>query len=137
MIEETGKVLEVRPGRALVETQRGSACEGCAARGACAHLGGGREARVWVQDPLGVSPGDRVTVAVPEAAVVKASFWVYLVPVLVLLAGAVAGNALGPRFGIGPDAGAAILGLVAMAGALVASRWGGRKTAMPRIVRRG
>ncbi len=136
MIEETGTVVEVRAGRALVQTERGAACEGCAARGACSHLGGSREARVWVRDPLGVRPGERVVVAVPEQAVMRASFWVYLVPVAALVVGAVAGNALGPRLGIGADAGAAALGLAAMALALVASRWAGRGAAVPRIVRR-
>ncbi len=137
MIEETARVLETRPGRALVATVRSSACEGCTARGACAPLGGGREARVWVDDPLGVSPGDRVVVAVPEAAVLRASLWVYLVPVLALVAGAVAGSRLGPALGLSPDAGAALLGLGAMALALVGSRWVSRgRSGGPRIVRR-
>jgi len=137
MIEETAWVVEVRPGRALVHTVRGTACEGCSARGACAALGGGREARVWAEDPLGVSPGDRVVVAVPEAAVVRAGFWVYLVPVAALVAGAVAGSALAARFGVSPDAGAAALGLAALGGALLASRAVGRRGSQgPRIVRR-
>jgi len=137
VIEETARVLETRPGRALVATVRSSACEGCAARGACTHLGGGREARVWVDDPLGVSPGDRVVVAVPEAAVLRASLWVYLVPVAALVVGAVAGNRIGPALGLSPDGGAALLGLGAMVLALVGSRWVSRGPAGgPRIVRR-
>ena len=137
MIEETAQVVEVRPGRALVQTVRSTACEGCSARGTCAALGGGREARVWADDPLGVSPGERVVVAVPEAAVVRASVWVYLVPVVALVIGAVVGSSLAGRLGLPPDAGAAALGIAGMGAALLASRAMGRRGAQgPRIVRR-
>jgi sigma-E factor negative regulatory protein RseC len=137
MIEESASVVEVRGGRALVQTVRSSGCEHCAARGACAGLGGGREARVWVEDPLGVHPGERVVVAVPEGAVVRASIWVYLVPVVALLLGALLGNALAPRIGLSPDLGAAGLGVAAMVLAFLATRrLGGTGASGPTIVRR-
>ena len=137
MIEEEGVVAETADGRALVETQRSGSCQQCAARGACAHLGGGREARVWVEDPIGVQPGDRVVLAVAEATVVRASLLIYLLPVVALFAGALLGNHLAPSFGVSPDLGAAGLGIVAMALAfLVARSLGGKTAPGPRIVRK-
>ena len=58
MIEERGTVVEVRPGRALVATVRSGSCESCGSRRACGGLGGGRDATVWADDPVGVHPGD-------------------------------------------------------------------------------
>ncbi len=137
MIEERGTVVEARPGRALVATIRSGSCESCGARHACGGLGGGRDAEVWVEDPLGVQPGEAVVIAVPEGTVLRAGFWVYLVPVAALVAGAVVGNAWGPSFGVSADAGAALAGLAAMGAAFLAARWlGGRSVAGPRIVGR-
>ena len=136
MIEERGTVVAAAPGRARVRTERSGACDGCAARGACSHLGGGREAEVWALDPVGVAEGDRVVIAVPESTVVRASVVVYLVPVLALVAGAALGSHLGPRYGFSADLAAAGLGLAAMGAALLASRLFARPGDQPRIVRR-
>ena len=137
MIEERGTVVEVRPGRALVATVRSGSCESCGSRRACGGLGGGRDAKVWADDPVGVHPGEAVVIAVPEGTVLRAGFWVYLVPVAALVAGAVVGNTWGPSFGLSADAGAALAGLAAMVVAFVAARLlGGRSAAGPRIVGR-
>lgn len=137
MIEEQATVVAVEPGRAQVETRRSGSCESCKARGGCSGLGGGREARVWVTDPLGVAMGERVVIAVPGELVVRASLLLYLVPVLALLAGAVLGNRLAPDFGLNPDLGAAILGVVAMSLAFGAARLLGHRAGPgPRIVNR-
>lgn len=137
MIEERGTVLAVRPGQALIATLRSASCESCGARHACGGLGGGRDAKVWVEDRLGVASGEDVVIAVPEGTVLRASFWVYLVPVVALVAGAVAGNAWGPLLGVSADAGAAVAGLTAMALAFAGARvLGGRSAVGPRIVRR-
>jgi len=137
VIEEQATVVEVQPGRARVQTLRSGACESCKARGGCSGLGGGREARVWVADPLGVAAGERVMIAVPGGTVVKASLYLYLLPVLALLGGAVLGNHLAPRLGLPPDLGAAGLGVLAMALAFGVARLAGRRAGEgPRIVGR-
>lgn len=137
MIEEAGTVVEVRDGRARVRTRRSEGCGQCSARGACASLGGGRDANVWVEDPIGTRPGERVIIAVPEGTVVRASILVYLVPVLALVAGALVGHAVGPRWGLSPDLGAATAGLGAMVLAFLLARClGGTATQGPKIVRR-
>jgi len=130
-------VVEVKPGQALVETVRSGSCEQCGARHACGATGGGREARVWADDPVGVRPGERVVIAVPEGTVLRASFLVYLVPVLALVLGALVGDALAPSLGWSADLAAAGLGLGCMALAFLASRYlGGRTAPGPTIVGR-
>ncbi|HSH70743.1 MAG TPA: SoxR reducing system RseC family protein [Deferrisomatales bacterium] len=137
MIEEQATVVEVRPGRARVQTLRSGSCESCKARGGCSGLGGGREAQVWVSDPLGVAAGERVVIAVPGGTVVRASLFLYLLPVLALLAGAVLGNRLAPGLGFHPDLGAAGFGGLAMALAFGIARLAGRRAVDgPRIVGR-
>ncbi len=131
-------VVEVKAGRALVETTRSASCDSCGARHACGCMGGGREARVWAENPLGAGPGEQVVIAVPEGTVLRASVLVYLVPVLALVAGALLGNSLAPAWGLSPDLGAAGLGILAMALAFLASRFlGGRSAPGPTIIGRG
>lgn len=137
MIHAHGTVIESRRGRARVEMTRPGGCASCGGSGACGCSGGGRPTRLWAEDPLGVAPGDRVVVAVPDGTVFKAGLLVYLVPAAALLAGAVAGNALAPSLGLSEDLGAAALGLLAMGGALAASRFlGGGPCAGPRVTGR-
>ncbi|PLX42256.1 MAG: Fis family transcriptional regulator [Deltaproteobacteria bacterium] len=137
MIEESALVVETAEGKALVSTMRNGACGSCQAQSGCKALGGGREARVWVEDPIGVKNGDSVVVAISETAFVKAGVAVYLVPVAALLAGAIIGNKLGPALGLNADLAAFILGTAALGMALFVARiWGNRNAKGPIIVRK-
>ncbi len=98
MIEEHGQVVRVEDAAAWVETQRQSTCGQCQVESTCGHglmsrLLPGRGSmviRVPCHDPLNI--GDRVTIAVPEQALLSASFLVYLVPLVLLLLGATLGT---------------------------------------------
>ncbi|PLX41158.1 MAG: Fis family transcriptional regulator [Deltaproteobacteria bacterium] len=137
MIEESALVVETAAGKALVSTMRSGACGSCSAQGGCKALGGGREARVWVEDPIGVKEGDSVVVEISETAFVKAGVAVYLVPVVALLVGAILGNKFGPDIGVSADLGAFLIGSASLGLALFGARsWGRRYATGPRIVRR-
>jgi len=89
---EEGVVLAVKPatgadpGLATVRLMPGNHCEGCPANSVCKP--GGDDRRLMdVHDPLGVAVGDRVRVAVSGNSVLTASFLVYGLPLLLLLAG--------------------------------------------------
>lgn len=130
MIEENARVIEVRNQRALVQTTRSSACESCSAKGGCAALGGGREARVWAVDLIGVERGDEVVVAVPEGSLLGASALAYLFPVIALIGGAWVGHRyVADMVGYSRDLTAAGLGI----GSLVLAFLVGRKIAEKRI----
>lgn len=100
MIEQEATVVAREGDHVWVEARRQSTCNGCAARSGCGTgaLGGwlpGAVTRLRVPDPLGVRPGERVVIGVPEGAVLRGSLLVYLVPLLGLLGGALMGEQLG------------------------------------------
>ena len=125
MIEETGRVLECRPGVAVVETRRQATCDGCSAHKGCgtAVLGkvlGNRRNRVTAIDEIGARPGDEVILALSESALVRGSLAVYLVPLLGLIGGAGVGEMLGVRLAA---EGELLSGLGALAGIALGLLW--------------
>lgn len=125
MIEETGTVIAARGDLAEVECQRHSTCGACAANGACGtsllerHFGR-RQILLTVHNPLGARPGDQVVVGVPEGALLSASVAAYLVPLLAMVAGALAGAGAGESW---PDSAALIQVLGAAAGLAAGLMW--------------
>ena len=65
---------------------------------------------MWVLDPLGVSPGALVRVAISDQGLLVSSLVLYGLPLLALLAGALIGNTMGGETSSFMGAG---LGLVA------------------------
>ncbi|MBN1572006.1 MAG: SoxR reducing system RseC family protein [Deltaproteobacteria bacterium] len=117
-----GKVIESRDGMALVLVNRSSACEGCGARGACHTFGGGRDAKVSVDNEVGAKAGDMVEIGIEEASLLKASFLVYIVPIIALILGAGAGQLVSGQVGIAKEGAAAFGGLLALVGCLIIIR---------------
>ena len=111
-VEEKATVLEIRGGNALVRAKENSMCAGCASAGHCQSSDG--ERTVEAKNPLGARAGDEVVIAVPSSALLKASFVVYFLPVIGLLAGAAAAQILfgGSGDGETPSAAAGIGGIV-------------------------
>ncbi|MBR7889446.1 SoxR reducing system RseC family protein [Marinomonas sp. A79] len=94
MIEETGQVLSVEDGFADVETIRTSSCTACRARHGCGHhaiaqVSSANRMRMKAIDPLAVEVGQRVVVGIPEDTLLQASVWMYMIPLLGLVLGAV------------------------------------------------
>lgn len=90
MLDETASVLSVSEGRAMVELVRSEACGSCSAKSIC-HPTSGESMRMEVEDPVGTSPGDRVTVSLPSEELLKASATAYLMPATAVVAGAAVG----------------------------------------------
>ncbi|MFP5382873.1 MAG: SoxR reducing system RseC family protein [Gammaproteobacteria bacterium] len=112
MIEEAGRVVALESGAVWVATLRRSGCGRCDEPGGCGNGALARRAREKVghvlaltDQPLAV--GDEVLVGVPEQAMLRGTLLIYVLPVLSLVGGAVAGAAVFPG-----DAGTA-LGLLA------------------------
>ncbi|MCL6270187.1 SoxR reducing system RseC family protein [Sansalvadorimonas sp. 2012CJ34-2] len=101
MIEERGRVVEVDSAFIWVETIRKDTCGSCEAKNGCGQglmnrLRPSRDhAYIRAVNRYPVKVGDEVTVALPESAVVSASFLVYLLPLLAMLIGAFTGSAAG------------------------------------------
>lgn len=126
MIEETGRVLEVRSGGVMVETIRQSACSSCSAAKGCgqkmlASVGQGQSFEVLATNPrqLMINSGDQVVLGLAETALLKASMLAYLLPLLTMIALAGIGDLSGMA-----DPWVAVLGgLGLFAGLLLVKSW--------------
>lgn len=123
MITETGKVVAVRGNQVWVQTIRTSACQQCAARHGCgqkalASVTGGRANRILVANSVAARVGDEVVIGIPEEALLGASFLAYAVPLLGLVAGSLAGHAMGGSGDLPALAG----GIAGLAAGLAATR---------------
>ena len=141
MLVETGIVDSIQGRIAQVRTQRKEACATCSVKAGCHTLGGGsQEMLVEVDNPAGAKTGDRVEVVFRASSFLRASFLLYMVPVLGLLVGVFAGESLAPRWGLSPQAGS-MWGALILAGVtgawvwLTARRMGQRAHYRPRIRR--
>jgi sigma-E factor negative regulatory protein RseC len=99
MIEETGRVVDVRGRYAWIATEPRTACNSCSVRNGCgtsvlAKVLGRRNAPLRVINSIGVVAGDRVVIGVSESGLVRGSLAVYCVPLAGLFAGGVASHYL-------------------------------------------
>lgn len=129
MVEECGRVVAVEPAGVWVSTLSRTGCGRCDEPGGCGRqsifrLFGQRRHHVLARLVAGetdaaamtLAPGDPVSVGIPEGLLLRASLVLYLLPLLALLAGALAGQALGGELAsIG-------LGLAGVAGGFLLAR---------------
>jgi sigma-E factor negative regulatory protein RseC len=140
MINESGTVIELTAADvALVLCQKNSACAHCSAEGVC-HTGSNSQAKsVEAYNPVGAQVGDRVRLSVTTRSFLRSSFLLYIVPLIALVIGAVAGKEIAPILKNGLDANAlsAIMGTGLMAlsfiGIRFATRLMNKKENMPLI----
>jgi len=111
---ESGIVIEVSEGRAVVRLERKEKCHSCTI---CKPAEGGMlmEAR----DPVGVKPGDHVLINRPPEAILKATFLIFGLPLIAMLGGALLFRFIFPDKGEGLWALGGGLGLVVSFGALL------------------
>ncbi|MBI9086256.1 MAG: SoxR reducing system RseC family protein [Desulfobacterales bacterium] len=138
MAREEGIVIEVGDDTVTVKTTRSASCEGCASQGSC--MAQGDDMEVQVQNNAGARVGDRVVIEFETASLIKATFLLYIFPVICLLVGALIGNVAGERLGINPSGLSAALAffLFFASFALVkfgSNRMAGKDAYRPKIVR--
>jgi sigma-E factor negative regulatory protein RseC len=122
LITETGRVLEVEGDWAWVACRRQVECARCAEGRGCGggvlgRLLGDRLHRIRAATgSVAVAPGDQVLIGLGEDVVLRAAAAVYLLPLVLALAGALAATALVDGGDLAAIAGAA-------AGLLLGLRW--------------
>lgn len=99
MIEERAVVVAVGDGHAWLEIQRRSACGSCNASEGCgtaalAKVWDGRRSRVRVICRWPLRVGDEVLVGLADGALLRGALLAYLLPLALLLAGALLGEAV-------------------------------------------
>jgi sigma-E factor negative regulatory protein RseC len=98
VIEEQARVAETGDGYAWVEIQRRSACGSCQVNTHCgtaalAKFWSGRSVRTRALSKLPLQPGDEVIVGLADGVLLRGALLAYLLPLALLLAGALLGKA--------------------------------------------
>ncbi|MFN3594524.1 MAG: SoxR reducing system RseC family protein [Thiobacillaceae bacterium] len=131
MIETTARVTRLQGDTAWVKVEAPTSCGACGGKGCgsalYARLLNPREPEYPVDNPIAAQPGDWVVIGIEDGAILSAAVRGYLLPLALLVIGAVAGSLLGE--------GAAVVG----AGIGLALAWmrlrHGHRAAMPVILR--
>lgn len=141
MMEEYGKIIELREGRiALVECIRNSACQHCASSAAC-NLGMDQDSmqvEAWNQIDAGLH--ERVKLVTSTGNYLRSSFLLYIVPIIGLLIGGIIGQTAGEQgwLDIDPVLASALTGVAFLVATFLAirriTRGLNRRQYMPRIV---
>jgi sigma-E factor negative regulatory protein RseC len=132
MVIEKGIVIRLgkqEPPTIWVKMVQGSACASCSERHSCNPMGDDREREVEVINTTGAAIGDRVDVAMDGSALLKATFLLYVFPIICMLIGAVAGDAIAARFHLSGSLPAVIAALSALSAALVVVKVRGNRLA--------
>lgn len=144
MLETRAIVVRVDGRYALVQASQGSGCGQCGSGKGCgagklSQLFCGEPRQFRVNNPIDANVGDEVIVSVADGAVLRGIGLVYLLPLALLVAGAMLGSLCAAQAGQrdGYAAAGAAIGLV---GGFALSRWiASRQTRqqnMPSIARR-
>jgi len=102
MIEEQARVISVEEGYAVVETQRQSTCQSCAVNKGCgtavlSKVLGRSAVQFRAINHINATVNEQVIIGIDEDWLLKSSFAVYLVPLLLMLLGAGIGEMIGAR----------------------------------------
>jgi sigma-E factor negative regulatory protein RseC len=114
-------------GTAWVKTARSSACESCSSRHACQADGGGKEMEVEAINTADARVGDRIVLNIDTGPLLKATFLLYVFPVLALIAGAFSGQVVAGMSGMDPSGMSALFGFLFFGLAVVVIRIMGRR----------
>jgi len=137
---EEGIVIRLDAKNAWVKTKKTGACESCSSKKACSVMGGGDEMEVEVINAAGASIGDQVIISFETSSLLKATFLLYVFPILCMFAGALIGQEIAPVLQIGVSASSAISGFLFFLVSIVfiklkANKMGRQDQYRPRIIR--
>jgi sigma-E factor negative regulatory protein RseC len=140
MATEQGVVIKTDPSGAWVKTVKSGACAGCTSREACHSMSAGGEMEVKAINEAGAKVGDRIVLSFGSASLLKATFLLYVFPILLLIAGALIGQETAPYFNFNPSGFSAIIGFSFFIAALLIIKVKGNQLAKkneyrPKIVK--
>ena len=96
MLETRAVIVQTNKKYALVQADQANGCEQCDGKGCGAGKLGqlfcSKPRRFRVDNPINANVGDQVIISVGEGAVLRGIGLVYLLPLILLLAGAMLGN---------------------------------------------
>jgi len=138
MATEKGIVTKVGAGTAWVRTLPSEACAGCASCGTCNAQR--EDAEVEVINEIGARIGDRILIDIKTSAFLKATFLLYVFPIIGLTIGAMLGVKVSEHFGYDASVCSAAIGFAAffLTVAIVrieGNRMGRQKAYRPQIIK--
>lgn len=110
MATEQGIVTKTDSRSAWVKTIKSGDCAGCSARGSCHSLGSSNDMEVKAINEAGAKVGDRIVLSFETSSLLKASFLLYVFPILLLIIGALMGQGIAPYIDFNPSGFSAIVG---------------------------
>ncbi len=122
MIEETGLIVDADEQYAWVEAASSNSCSHCSANQGCGTASlqkwfKRKPNRLRVVNNQNLKPGEQVIIGIPEQALVKGSFIIYMLPLLFLIGGAFVGSYLDQVLAWGHrEAASIIFGLLGLVG---------------------
>ena len=119
MATEQGIVVKTHSNTAWVKTVKSGNCAGCSARGSCNAMGGDNEMEVKAINEAGAKLGDRIVLSFKTSSLLKASFLLYVFPILLLILGAALGQEIAAQFDLNPSGFSAIMGFAFFFAALL------------------
>lgn len=141
MATEEGIVIKIESTTtAWVKTSKTDACKACSARSSCHSIGGGKEMEVEAINHAGAQVGQKVVLSFDTSPLLKATFLLYVFPILTMIAGAFVGQQLAPNFNFDPSLLSAIFGFLFFGLTILFVRSKGNKLAKqdeyrPKIIR--
>ena len=103
MATEQGIVIKADSSAAWVKTVKTGDCAGCTARGSCHSLGNSDEREVEAINVAGAREGDRILLLFETSSLLKATFLLYVFPILLLVIGAVLGQTMALQLDFSPS----------------------------------
>jgi sigma-E factor negative regulatory protein RseC len=124
---------------AWVRTSQSSACKSCSSRHSC-NPEKGQEREVEAINLVGAEVGDRIQISIETGSLLKATFLLYVFPVICMLCGGIVGNRLSTQIGLDPSPAAALVAAISFLGAMAVVRMGAGRMALkteyrPKITR--
>ena len=134
------KINENTSQTAWVKTSQSSACKSCSSRHSCSQDSQGKEREVEAINLVGAQVGDRIQISIESGSLLKATFLLYIFPVICMLCGGLVGNRLSADIGLAPSPAAALVAAISFVGAMVVVRAGAGRMALkteyrPKITR--
>jgi sigma-E factor negative regulatory protein RseC len=105
LVEEQGVIVSLHGGMASIAPLAQTGCKSCPSNGICgtsflAPLFGKKQRLLVAKNIINAKPGDQVTIGLNRMALVFASLMVYILPLMMLVIGAILGEAFAHASGI-------------------------------------
>lgn len=140
MATEEGIVIKLDEDSAWVRATKTGACDSCSARSSCHVMGGGREMEINAINGAGARVDDHVVLSFDTTSLLKAAFLLYIVPIVALMLGAMAGHILSMPLQLDPSIGSCVVAFLFFGLAVIfvkskGNAMGKKREYQPQIIR--